>query len=169
MVSISGMLLFSRNLPESTNSDSAGMSATLSTFDSLSICLYLDLLLSMDNLMLSISIDMSFSHWSFVYQLMFIRWCIPHKLMFIHWCIPHQLMFIRWCIPHQLMFLTVPCAFFCIHQADNYNVSTSFMYVMCLRIFIIWHSTCIYPLIQLFIIRWLMFLNIHRWLLLLHR
>ena len=118
MVSIWGMLLFSRNLPESTNSNSAAMSVPLCTFDSLSFCLHSDLLVSMDNLLLSISIDMSLIHWSSVhqlmlihwftpYQLMFIRWCIPHRLMFIRWCIPHQLIFIRWCIPHQLMFLTV--------------------------------------------------------------
>ena len=61
MVSISGMLLFSRNLPESTNSDSAAMSAPLCTFDSLSFCLYSDMLVSMDNLLLSISIDMYLS------------------------------------------------------------------------------------------------------------
>ena len=61
MVSISGMLLFSRNLPESTNSDSAAMSAPLCTFDSLSFCLHIYLLVSMDNLMLSIFIDMSLS------------------------------------------------------------------------------------------------------------
>ena len=60
-VSISGMLLFSRNLPESTNSDSVAMSAPLCTFDSLSFYLHSDLLVSMDNLLLSISIDMSLS------------------------------------------------------------------------------------------------------------
>ena len=59
MVSISGMLLFSRKPPWSTNSDSAAMSAPLCTFDSLSFYLHIDLLVSMDNLMLSISIDMS--------------------------------------------------------------------------------------------------------------
>ena len=59
MVSISGMLLFSRKPPESTNFDSAVMTAPLYTFDSLSFYLLNDMLISMDNLLLSISIDMS--------------------------------------------------------------------------------------------------------------
>ena len=59
MVSISGMLLFLRNLQESINSDSAAISAPLYTFDSLSFCLHIDMLLSMDKMPLSISIDMS--------------------------------------------------------------------------------------------------------------
>ena len=29
------------------------------------------------------------------------------------------------------------CAFFCINQVNNYNISTSFMFVLCLRIFTI--------------------------------
>ena len=61
MVSIPGMLLFSRNLPESTNSDFVAMSALLCIIDSLSFCLHIDLLVSMDNTLIIISIDRSLS------------------------------------------------------------------------------------------------------------
>ena len=146
MVSISGMLLFSKKPPWSTNSDSVVMSAPLCTFDSLSFCLHIDLLVSMENLMLSISIDRSL----FV-KALFINWCS------IHQSFVHQLVFYPSKLCSSTNVLDSSCAFYFINQVDNNNVSTSCISVLCLRIFTIWHSTCTYPLILLFIIHWLMF------------
>ena len=54
------MLLFSRKPPRSTNFDPATMSSLLCTFYSLSFCIHIDMLLSMDNILLSIYIDRSY-------------------------------------------------------------------------------------------------------------
>ena len=55
------------------------------------ICLLIDLLLSMDNLLLRISIYMSFS-----IKTLFINWCLSDETFFINWCIFVEAFFINW-------------------------------------------------------------------------
>ena len=147
MVSISGMFLFPRNQSESTNSDSAAMSSLLCTFDSLSfvflltrccqwiICCYAYPSTCLYPLKICSSTDAYPSRLSLsadVYPLELSSSIDDYPSRFSSSTDVYSLK-----LSSSTNDYDISCAFLCINQLNNYNILTSFMSFLCLRIFII--------------------------------